>query len=445
MFPWKTAFKLITNHRRPLYLQLSDQFINKISQGILKSGQKLPGTRQLSQILEVNRKTVVKAYEELIGQGWLISVEASGTFITKDLPILSTHALKNRIKNANISNDFHTLNQLAYIPLTHENKRIKIGFDGGSPDQRIAPLDWIYKECKYFAKSKNGKQLLSYAEPAGLLLLRQVLSDYLGQTRGISSNEENLMITRGSQMGIYLAAQILLNQNDIAIVGNTSYDAADWTFRQRGAKLERVEVDQQGMNIDHLEKLCQNKNVRLVYVTPHHHFPTTVTLSSSRRIQLLNLSEKYNFHIIEDDYDYDFHYKRSPILPLASLDRNRRIIYIGSFSKVYAPTIRIGYLVASKYLVNELSKLRRIIDRQGDHLLQRVMADSIKNGELGRHLKKSIMAYRQRRDHLMHRLVTDFSENVTFNPPEGGMALWAKFKNVDLLKLKPTVKKRTKK
>ncbi len=247
------------------------------------------------------------------------------------------------------------------------------------------------------------------------------------------------MITRGSQMGIYLAAQILLNQNDIAIVGNSSYDAADWTFRQRGAKLERVEVDQQGMNIDHLEKLCQNKNVRLVYVTPHHHFPTTVTLSSSRRIQLLNLSEKYNFHIIEDDYDYDFHYKRSPILPLASLDRNRRIIYIGSFSKVYAPTIRIGYLVASKYLVNELSKLRRIIDRQGDHLLQRVTADSIKNGELGRHLKKSIMAYRQRRDHLMHRLVTDFSENVTFNPPEGGMALWAKFKNVDLLKLKPII------
>ncbi len=105
MFPWKTAFKLITNHRRPLYLQLSDQFINKISQGILKSGQKLPGTRQLSQILEVNRKTVVKAYEELIGQGWLISVEASGTFITNDLPNLSTHALKNRKKKPNIYND----------------------------------------------------------------------------------------------------------------------------------------------------------------------------------------------------------------------------------------------------------------------------------------------------------------------------------------------------
>ena len=190
------------------------------------------------------------------------------------------------------------------------------------------------------------------------------------------------------------------------------------------------------INVDQIEKLCKNKKLRAVYITPHHHFPTTVTLSAERRIKLVKLAQKYKFAIIEDDYDYDFHYSSSPILPLASFDTDGLVIYTGSFSKLLAPSLRVGYIVAPKNLIAELVKLRSLVDRQGDSILERAIAEMINEGEMARHLKKAVRVYKSRRDHFCNELSKYMGDKIKFKIPDGGMAVWVNFaKNIPLVKL----------
>jgi len=177
---------------------------------------------------------------------------------------------------------------------------------------------------------------------------------------------------------------------------------------------------------EEIEKLCKRQQIKAVYVTSHHHHPTTVTLSAKRRIQLLNLAKEHNFAILEDDYDYDFNYNHAPILPLASHDTNGNVIYIGSICKTVAPVFRIGYLIAPKEFVDEASKLRGIIDRQGDALLELTFANFIKSGELDSHIRKVIKIYKQRRDLFCQLLKEELGHFFEFEIPKGGMAIWAK-------------------
>jgi GntR family transcriptional regulator/MocR family aminotransferase len=225
-------------------------------------------------------------------------------------------------------------------------------------------------------------------------------------------------------MGIYLSSKLLLQKDDIIIVGETNYGSADTNFLQRKANLVRVSVDENGLTINEIEQICKKTSIKAVYVTSHHHHPTTVTLSAERRIHLLNLAQKYNFAIIEDDYDYDFNYEHSPILPLASHDTNGNVIYIGSICKTVAPVFRVGYLIAHENFVNEAANQRRFIDRQGDALLELTFEDFIKNSDLDRHIKKVMKVYKARRDLFCTLLKENFKDVFTFEIPKGGMAVW---------------------
>lgn len=188
--------------------------------------------------------------------------------------------------------------------------------------------------------------------------------------------------------------------------------------------------------MDNLAGLCKTQRVRLVYVTSHHHYPTTVTLSADRRMQLLQLAEQYGFVILEDDYDYDFHYASSPILPLASADTRGMVVYVGSLTKSIAPAFRVGYVVAPPNLVEELGYHRRIIDRQGDNLLEQTIAELFAEGDLNRHLKRAQRVYHQRRDAFCQLLRYRLGSVIDFKTPEGGMAVWAKFDDaIDLADL----------
>jgi GntR family transcriptional regulator/MocR family aminotransferase len=201
-----------------------------------------------------------------------------------------------------------------------------------------------------------------------------------------------------------------------------------------GGKVAHIPVDDEGIDTNELERLCKRKKIKLIYTTPHHHYPTTVTLAPSRRIQLLQLAIKYNFYILEDDYAYDFQYDNSPVLPLASLNTSGHVIYIGSFSKCLSPSIRIGYFVTSIKVMEAANKLRRIMDRQGDPLLERAMSEFIKCGDLQRHLKKAVKVYRQRRDRFCWLVDEHLSEHVSFVKPEGGMSVWMIFKRTNVAK-----------
>lgn len=427
MFPYKTSLHLNRTSNQPLYLQLSKQIIQLIKENRLQPGVKLPGSRVLSGLLEVHRKTIVACYEELLLQGWVESIPKKGTFIHKDLPELQQLNFQNGTKEKvklNAGFSFYRKDFLANTP-----KQVSEGYmniNDGISDGRLTPINEIARIYRRFTSRKDAFKHLSYGSVYGNEKLRIELANYLNNTRGLQVSKENVLITRGSQNGIYLASQLLLKPSDVILVGNTNYIAADLTFKNQNARILRVSVDENGLNTKEIEQLCKKNIIKAVYVTSHHHHPTTVTLSAERRIHLLNLAQEYQFAIIEDDYDYDFNYNHSPILPLASHDVNRNVIYIGSVCKTVAPVFRVGYLIASKEFVDEAAAYRRIVDRQGDALLELTFAEFIKSGDLDRHIKKVMKIYKVRRD-LMCALLTKYLfEYFSFEIPKGGMAIWLK-------------------
>lgn len=429
MFPYKTSFELKRNQGPPLYLQLANQFIELIKSHKLPPETKLPGSRSLSELLNVHRKTVVACYEELLLQGWVESIPKKGTYIKANLPILEQQDFlkKEHTRNDHINFSFErsSILERKSFELIENGTMI----DDGISDVRLTPLQEIVRTYRRISNRKSVLQALTYGTTFGHQKLREVLSDYLNETRGLQSRSDNILITRGSQMGIFLAAKLLLQEGDSVVVGETNYIAADVSFLERKANLIRVSVDENGLNVDEIAELCQQQKVKAVYVTSHHHHPTTVTLSAERRIHLLNLAKEYKFAIIEDDYDYDFNYNHAPILPLASHDTHGNVIYIGSVCKTVAPVFRIGYLIAPKEFVQEAANVRRYLDRQGDALLELAFADFIQSGDLDRHIKKVLKIYQSRRDLFCRLLKEELNDYFEFDIPKGGMAVWATLKS----------------
>ncbi len=431
MFPYKTSFTLKKNTNQPLYLQLANQFIVHISEGRLPSGTKLLGTRSLSSLLNVHRKTVVACYEELEEQGWVISVPKKGTFVKEDLPILNQQEFISSMEENNdiVGADFTFYKD----PLLTEKKSINdegwIKINDGVSDTRLAPTVELGRIYRRISARKNIFKDISYGSTYGNERLREVLVEYLNSSRGLKITKDNLLITRGSQMGIWLSAQLLLKESDTIVVGMTNYSSADITFMQTRAMLKRVEVDSEGIVTSQIEKICKTSAIKAVYITSHHHHPTTVTLSAERRIHLLNLARRYRFAIIEDDYDYDFNYNHAPILPLASHDERKNVVYIGSVCKTVAPVFRIGYLIGSEAFVREASKYRGYVDRQGDAILELTFAEFIKSGDLDRHIRKILKIYEERRNLFCSLLSSELSNYFSFDIPKGGMAIWVKLNN----------------
>jgi GntR family transcriptional regulator / MocR family aminotransferase len=404
----------------------------------MRAGSKLPGTRLMAETLNIHRKTVVAAYDELKSQGWTDSIPAKGTFVCSALPVIEKQPFtNNQLLNSekNVSGfSFTRKKHLEFTELKRERGSIYLG--DGLPDSRLSPIKEIAVEYRNVLKL-NYNQDLGYDSIYGNLYLREALLSYLNETRGLSINIDQILITRGSQMGIYLASRLIVSDAKELIIGETNYKAAIDAFNETGAKIYTVEIDKNGIITDQIESLCKKKNVSAVYVTSHHHHPTTVSLSPERRMHLLALAKTYQFAIIEDDYAYDFHYSNAPILPLASNDVHGNVIYIGSFSKTIAPAIRIGYLIAPKDFVKEAAQLRRIIDRQGDVLLERTIASMIKEDLLKRHSKKLIKIYKTRRDLFCKLLKENLGNYLNFDIPDGGMAVWVlldKKYNWDLIK-----------
>jgi GntR family transcriptional regulator/MocR family aminotransferase len=425
MFPFKTSIQFDRKSRQALYLQLSNQIIQLIKNQMLVPNTKLPGSRTLADQLNVHRKTIVACYDELSLQGWVESIPKKGTFVLRNLPVLNQQKLNDGVvfglnKNANFS--IYKNNILPIISTKKRNDFIYL--NDGLSDSRLTPIDEIARTYRRVSSKKKIFEHLSYGSTYGNETLRDVLVDYLNSTRGLNIAKENVLITRGSQMGIWLSTNLLLQKEDVIVVGNTNYESADFTFLNQKAKLERVSVDEKGLVTADIEKLCKRCQIKAVYVTSHHHHPTTVTLSAKRRIHLLNLAKQYNFAIIEDDYDYDFNYNHAPILPLASHDTNGNVIYIGSVCKTVAPVFRIGYLIASKEFVDETAKLRGYVDRQGDALLELTFADFIKSGDLDRHIRKVLRIYQQRRNLFCKLLKEELNDFFEFEIPMGGMAVW---------------------
>lgn len=432
------SFKKDGGHS-PLYRQLESEIIQLICRGVLKPGQALPSSRELAQRLQINRKTVVATYEELNAQGWVETRERSGVYVSSQLPDTSA-------RTTNLTGKKRALSRQPAYPLINRPSDVVTGtdlsaeidatgrpaflykIDDGFPDPRIAPIEELVREYRRFGKNRLANRLLTYGPEHGSHRLRVALADFLNRTRGMQITEKEILITKGTQMAIYLTTQLLIRPGDNVFVPEPGYLDANQTFKLAGANLTFIPVDKDGMDVDKIEQLCKRKAPELIYIIPHHHRPTTVTLSAERRMRLMNMARKYGFALLEDDYDFDYHFSSNPLLPLASLDTGGHIIYVGSFCKSIAPGIRIGFMVAPEVVINEAAALRKLIDRQGEQLLEEATAELLSNGDISRHIKKSHKVYQERLENTCRLLREQLGEYLTFDRPNGGLAIWATYR-----------------
>ncbi|QNK64384.1 PLP-dependent aminotransferase family protein [Pedobacter sp. PAMC26386] len=402
-----------------------------ISDGVLQPGTFLPSTREMASLLDKHRNTIVAAYEELITQDWIEPLPRIGIRVSLNLPLIKPRSFQEDGKNRTYSSPAK-FNFKQNIPGPTANhfplKRLSIVVNDGFPDADLAPFDSMFKEYRKLLQGTKLKKLMSLKDFGGTPALKDSTVNFLNNSRGLNISTDNLLITRGAQMAIYLAAAMILKPGDNVLVSDPSYYIADEVFKQMGANLIRIHVDQDGIDINGVENALKSFKISLLYVIPHHHHPTTVTMSQSRRTRLLELIRSYQLPVIEDDYDYDFHYNNSPVLPLASSDHDSNVLYIGSFTKLLAPSCRIGYLIGPANFIAQATNLKRLIDLRGDTLMEEALSAIINSGELDRHIKKSKKIYSERCDHTALSIQKELSHAVNFTKPHGGMALWLKFK-----------------
>ncbi|MCE7068523.1 PLP-dependent aminotransferase family protein [Dyadobacter sp. CY326] len=433
-----TLLTLEKRGKQPVYLQIANQLMALIRNGTLQTGYRLLSTRQLAELLKVHRRTVVQAYDELLAQGWLESHTGNGTFVAKHLPEIQQVKPESAIEKtiSPIEKAGFTFKELPHLDRAVLKNSTRLHLDDGFPDPRLAPLEDLSRAYRTQLLGGNPYMRLGYGDTKGSHWLRQELSAYLNETRGLKTLPENILIVRGVIMGLYLVSTGLLEVGDNVVVDAPGWFGATMNFVQAGANILRIPVDEHGIDVGALEALCQKQKIRLVYVTSHHHYPTTVALRADRRINLLKLAEKYEFILFEDDYDCDFHYLSKPYMPLAGADPAGMVMYCGSFTKTISPAFRVGYLVGPADVITYLAKLRRIIDRQGDQILENAIAELLHTGVIQRHLRKSVRIYKQRRDLFCDLLKEQLGKYIQFEIPDGGMAVWTHFDpNINLSKL----------
>ncbi|WP_375037344.1 PLP-dependent aminotransferase family protein [Acinetobacter sp. RW6] len=411
--PWQIHFRIDEREEKTVFLKLTNLISQEILSGRLVQGTMLPGSRSLSKELGINRKTVQAVYEELEAQGWLVTRPRKGTFVADILP---EKQLKIESVNERKVNDRPTIQEVTLYP-----------HNDGVPDPRLIPYELFSRAYRHALIKITQNQYMGYGNPQGMIELRQALQKMLSMERFMSVAEDEICIVRGSQMGIFLASRALPNRQGVIVVEELYYPSAFKAFQSNGFQVVSVKLDEQGIVIDDFERILQEHSVAAIYTTPHHQYPTTVTMPMSRRLQLLELSKKWGFYIIEDDYDHEFHYDSRPMPPLASLPHSELVIHVGSLSKVFAPGIRLGYIVASASVIQSITEDILLIDRQGNNITELALADLMQRGEIKRHIRKMKKIYQLRRDHALTEFSRVFSGDVQIQPPAGGMALWVKF------------------
>lgn len=420
---WITEIKFDRSCKKAVYLQIADEMINRIKDGTAKSGETLPGTRDSAKMLGINRNTIARAFDILLTEGWLISEERKRIYVSDKLKITKSIDKKE-----------------IHRPTSEIFRNDLIFFDDGLPDTTRTPMKELARSYRRIFSRKAGWQIMNLAGESGDGKFREIIAEMLNVNRGMRIFPTNLCITRGSQMALYLTAQCLLKKGDNILIENPGFRPAWETFEQAGATLVPVPVDEEGINVDMIEDILSKKSIKAVYLTPHHQYPTTVTLSLPRRLRLIELSNKYNFTIIEDDYDNEFHFGQRPIMPLSAYENADKCVYVGTFSKLIAPAVRIGYVAGSPEFIAQAGKLRKIIDLQGDAIMEQSISDLIISGGIRRHQKRMLNYYRTKRDLFSNLIDIYLKDKVTYRIPDGGLAFWLKLVNEpDLFKLKKKV------
>ena len=405
--------------KKGLSRQLYQALRERVLDGRLSGGARLPASRDLAAALGISRNSVVRAYDQLYAEGFIEGRIGNGTYVVQ----LPQKAQAPKKLSTNLSTGFSTglptglSTKSPFLPVITSSKVIhstalhKVSrhsldlppsgppraFRVGIPAFDLFPFEvWSKLQAAFWRKPDL--QQLCYGDPAGDERLRGLIAAYLRTSRGLSCSAEQILITCGAQQGISLCAQLLVELGEGVAVENPGYHAAAQAFAIAGAQVLGVPVDQEGMKCDALAGL---PTCRLAYVTPSHQYPSGVTMSLARRLELLAWAERTQGWIVEDDYDGEYRYSGAPLSPLAALDRTGRVIYVGTFGKVAFPALRLGYLVLPHALIEPFAQRRSLDMRHSEVSTQAVMAEFMAAGHFQRHIRRMRRAALSRRNALL--------------------------------------------
>lgn len=417
------AVTLDPQSNSPLHQQLYEELRRAILQGRLPPRQRLPSTRSLAKLLGISRTTVIQSYDRLLSEGYLQTVVGSGTYICDQLPDDLLYAQPIPLKRSqsrppiSLSKYGERLTQTTMA--LQSEPQAQISFRYGRPALRHFPMPvWrrlLARHCRV------ERDWLDYAtDMQGDPPLRQAIARYLARARAVQCDPAQIVITNGTQQALDLVMRLLVEAGDRIAIEDPGYLSARRIFLSYGAKLLPIGVDESGLQVEELIRQTPS-SARLVYVTPSHQFPTGAILSLPRRLELLAWAQQTGALILEDDYDSEYRYGDRPIPALQGLDTSESVLYVGTFSKVLFPSLRIGYLVLPTALASLFAQAKWLSDRHLSVLEQRVLTDFIEDGHLEQHIRKMRSHYDRCRQTLVRSLKTQFREKVVILGEKAGM------------------------
>ncbi|MEU7816704.1 PLP-dependent aminotransferase family protein [Pseudonocardia sp. NPDC049154] len=412
----------------PAYKTLYEQLRTSILTGQLPAGTRLPPSRSLATETGMSRNTVLAAFGQLQAEGYITGRQGSGTYVASVLPEQALRsvtakpaAASTSTGHVNLSVRGRRLAAARRVPLPSVLGRRPHGtaFLIGLPALDAFPFDtWAKLHRERFRKS--GPQLMRYDDPAGYRPLREAVAAHISTARGIHCTPDQVIITTGSQQALEFCARILLDPGDPAWLEDPGYLGARAALISAGARIVPVPVDRHGLDVG--AGVALEPAARLAAVTPSHQFPLGHTMSLERRLALIDWAGNNNAWVIEDDYDAEFRYHGKPHAALMAIDTRRRVIYVGTFSKVLFPGLRLGYIIAPPDLVDGFLAAHLSTDMHAHLVDQAVVADFIEHGHLTRHLRRMRVLHRERQFELIRR-VEPLGDQIRLEPSDGGLHL----------------------
>lgn len=382
----------------PIYRQLYDGYRDAILEGRLKPGQRLPSTRAVADELQISRIAAVMSFAQLVAEGYVVSRGSAGSYVSNELP----DAPRPRPRPRPRASDSPAVppSGSRRLPRSRlpEIEAPWLALHGPFRINRPAvdefPADLWARLVARHARRMSPRQM-TYGSGMGLQSLREALASYLGTVRSVECTAEQIMIVTGSQQALTVAAHALLSPGDTVWAEEPGYGGARDAFLLAGARVVGVPVDDDGLDV--AAGIRRAPKARAAYVTPSHQYPLGMVMSAPRRLQLLEWARRRGAWLVEDDYDSEYRYDGQPLASLYGLDGDARVLYVGTFSKVLFPAVRVGYLVVPRDLVARFRRIREAVDVFPATLHQAVLADFIEEGHFARHLRRMRVVYAERR------------------------------------------------
>lgn len=399
--------------------QLADQLRQAVASGELGPGEPLPSSRSLAMSLGVSRGTVTQAYDQLIAEGCLYAQPGGNTRVAAVAS--QSHIASQQVAIAASRLPPTPARASRYAAMgEHFSPLPCVPFSIAVPAGAVA-MDHHWRRLSNRVRLSPMASPSGYGQPSGLPALREAIADYLRRTRAVRCDPENIIITEGTQQGLYLSAKILLDPGDAAWAEDPAYPGLMAVLEERGIDIHRIAVDNQGFNLAAALNACPAAKV--AFVTPSHQYPMGMPLSMSRRLALLDWAKKSDGWIVEDDYDSQLRFAGQPFPSLQGLDSSR-VIYLGTFSKMLAPSLRLGYIVAPKHLTNAFIGARALIGRGSPVTEQHVIAAYIREGYFEAHIRRIRAIYSERRQLLLDALQSELP-HLRIQPGDQGMHIVA--------------------